>query len=54
MSPAVTGQLVDFPTRNIPKFPGIFHLLQESDNVTDFLNDRGSKARSIVTLDESP
>jgi len=37
---AVASELMGFPTRDVTEFLGVFHLLQESQNIADLLHDR--------------
>jgi len=36
---AVASELMGFPARDVAEFPGIFHLLQEGQNVADPFHD---------------
>jgi hypothetical protein len=38
---AVAGELEGFPARDVTEFLGFFHLLQEGNDVADFLDNRG-------------
>ena len=51
---SVAAQLVRFPTRNVVEFPGVLHLLQEGENVTNLLEDGRGQAGRIIALDEAP
>jgi len=37
---AVAGQLMGVPTRNVTELLGVFHLLEEGQNIADLLHDR--------------
>ena len=51
---AVSRELMYFPTRDIPDFLDVFHLLQEGQNVAEPLHESRSQAGSIVMLNEAP
>jgi hypothetical protein len=45
---AVAGELVGVPARYVAELSGIFHLLQESQNIPDLLHDRGAKPEASL------
>ena len=51
---AVASELMRFPARHVPDLLGVFHLLQEGQNVADPLHDSWRQAGSIVVLNEAP
>lgn len=51
---AVAGERMGFPARDVAEFLGVFHLLQEGNDVAYLLDNRRGQAGSIVALNESP
>ena len=51
---AVASELMRFPARDVAEFLGVFHLLQEGQNVADPLHDSRGQAGRIITLNEAP
>jgi len=51
---AISGELMNFPARNVLELLRVFHLLQESHDVADLLDNRRRETRSIITLNKPP
>ena len=51
---AVAGKLMRFPARDVAELLGVFHLLQEGQNVADPLYDSRSQTGSVIMLNEAP
>ena len=51
---SVARVLMRFPARYVAMFLGVFHLLQEGQNVTDLLHDGRSQTGWIIPLNEAP
>jgi len=51
---AISGELMNFPARNVLELLRVFHLLQESHDVADLLDNGRRQTGSIITLNKSP
>src|SRR4030042_2516658 len=50
---AVAGELMGVPTGEVAELLGVFHFLQEGQNITDLLHDRRSYPGGIIMLNEA-
>ena len=51
---AIAGELMNFPARNVLELLRVFHLLQESHDVANLLDNRRTETGSIITLNKPP
>ena len=52
-SSAVAAEFMRFPARDAAKLLGVFHLLQEGQNIAYLLDDARSQPRGIIAFDET-